>query len=108
MDIAHFEKVITDRLAELGVRIHEIDAELGHEKTKDMADQAVDLEDDEVLEGIGIAAQNEILLLKKAMTRIKDGTYGTCLSCGEKISDERLEAVPYAPLCRTCANRNLG
>ena len=106
MDNSHFETAIKNRLAELGVRMHVIDAELGHLKPKDLEEQAIDLEDDEVLEGLGVAAQKEVMLLKDALARIKDNTYGICLSCGEQISEERLKAVLYAPLCRTCANRS--
>ncbi|MBD3665426.1 TraR/DksA family transcriptional regulator [Sulfitobacter aestuariivivens] len=102
-DLSHFRKLITDRLEELDVRIHEVDHELGEPKSADLNDQAIDLEDDEVLESLGAAAQKEILLLKLALGRIKDGSYGTCAKCEEPISDARLEAVPYAPLCKRCA-----
>ena len=34
-----------------------------------------------------------------ALGRIEEGTFGTCLVCGKPISEERLEAVPYATLC---------
>ncbi|MEO0917772.1 MAG: TraR/DksA family transcriptional regulator, partial [Pseudomonadota bacterium] len=75
----------------------------GHLVPKDLAEQAVDIEDDEVLEGLGLAAQQEVTLLNFALQRIENGTYGICQKCEEDISTERLEAVPYAPLCRTCA-----
>lgn len=103
-DLTYFKKLITDRLAELDVRIHEVDHELGEPKSADLNDQAIDLEDDEVLESLGSAAQKEILLLKLALTRIKDGSYGICAKCEEPISDARLKAVPYAPLCKQCAH----
>lgn len=103
VDQAHFKQVIEARLKELGVRIDEIDAELSHEMDSDLEDQAIDLEDDEVLEGLGNAAEREIGLLNAALKRIADGSYGTCLKCGEPISEARLEAVPYAPLCKNCA-----
>lgn len=102
-DLTHFKKLITDRLAELDVRIHEVDHELGEPKSADLNDQAIDLEDDEVLESLGEAAQKEISLLKLALKRIKDGSYGICARCEEPISDARLQAVPYAPLCKQCA-----
>ncbi|MFC6636790.1 TraR/DksA family transcriptional regulator [Sulfitobacter sp. JBTF-M27] len=108
VDHAHFKKIIMDRMSELGLRIHDIDEELGHQMTKDLPDQAIDLEDDEVLEGLGHAAEKEVTLLKAALDRIADGTYGTCLQCGEAISQERLEAVPYAPLCKNCATAATG
>ena len=34
-----------------------------------------------------------------ALGRIVDGTFGRCTACGRQIDEERLEAVPYAPLC---------
>lgn len=37
-----------------------------------------------------------------ALSRIKDGRYGICEKCEEPIGRERLEAVPYASLCRAC------
>ena len=40
--------------------------------------------------------------VEDALTRLDEGTYGTCLKCGEEISPERLEAVPFATLCIRC------
>ncbi len=106
MDYGIFETAIKDRLEELGARLHHIDNDLGQTKDKDLGEQAIDLEDDEVLEGLGVAAQKEVGLLKRALGRIKDGTYGTCQSCEGAISQDRLRAVLHAPLCKTCANRS--
>lgn len=102
-DLNHYKKLITERLGELDVRIHEVDHELGEPKSADLNEQAIDIEDDEVLESLGAAAQREVSLLKLALTRIKDGSYGVCAKCDEPISDARLQAVPYAPLCKRCA-----
>lgn len=102
-DLAHFKQVIEARLAELGVRMQDIEDDLSHQKTADLEDQAIDLEDDEVLEGLGLAAERESGLLKQALQRIENKTYGICARCEDPISDERLNAVPYAVLCRDCA-----
>lgn len=102
-DLELFEKLIKARLSELGARMADIDTELDQPKPKDLGEQAVDLEDDEVLEAVGRAAQNETALLRAALARIADGTYGTCQTCGSQISEERLRAVLYAMVCRTCA-----
>lgn len=102
-NLNHYEKIILDRLEELDVRVHDVDHELGVPKSAGMNEQAIDIEDDEVLESLGAAAQKEIFLLKLALQRIKDGNYGICQKCDTLISDARLEAVPYAPLCKTCA-----
>jgi len=102
-DLQHFKTAIEARLEELGERLHQIEDELDTPKTQDLNDQAIDLEDDEVLEGVGQAAQKEVGLLQQALKRIENGEYGTCAVCGDPISDERLNAVLYATLCRNCA-----
>ena len=40
--------------------------------------------------------------VKLALTRIDDGSYGTCLHCDEEINPKRLAAVPWAPYCISC------
>jgi len=43
-----------------------------------------------------------------ALKRIDDGTYGTCVSCGNEIPLGRLEAHPAASLCIDCKRRAEG
>jgi DnaK suppressor protein len=43
-----------------------------------------------------------------ALKRIDEGTYGTCVSCGEQIRHERLEATPWVSLCIDCKRRSEG
>ena len=38
-----------------------------------------------------------------ALLRVSDGTYGVCERCGSAIGEARLEALPAARLCITCA-----
>jgi RNA polymerase-binding protein DksA len=40
-----------------------------------------------------------------ALRRIDEGTYGTCETCGQPISEERLEAIPYATQCIDCRRK---
>jgi RNA polymerase-binding transcription factor DksA len=40
-----------------------------------------------------------------ALAKFAEGTYGKCESCGEQISDARLEAMPSARLCIRCASQ---
>lgn len=108
LDTTPFKTLILKRLADLGHRMEDIDAELGHEMSRNLEEQAVDIEDDEVLERLGQAAQEEVRLLNAALQRIEDGSYGVCLRCGGDIAVERLQAVPQAPLCRSCAQGAAG
>lgn len=47
--------------------------------------------------------------VRAAQARIRDGSYGICIECGEAISPKRLEALPWAARCIGCqedADRN--
>jgi DnaK suppressor protein len=40
--------------------------------------------------------------VRVALERIREGTYGTCLGCGQPIAPERLEYLPDTPYCTPC------
>ena len=40
--------------------------------------------------------------IEAALVRIDNGSFGTCVSCGKPIGEERLEAMPYATKCIEC------
>ena len=53
--------------------------------------------------------QNTVDLLRKverALSRVVDKTYGICESCGNPIPVARLEVLPYATECVSCARRS--
>lgn len=41
-------------------------------------------------------------VLRSALARMENGTYGNCLLCGVEIDLRRLEAMPGATLCIDC------
>lgn len=43
--------------------------------------------------------------LDDALAKLEAGTYGECESCGGAIGGARLEAVPTARLCISCASQ---
>lgn len=91
---------------ELKHRVDAIEADIHHKEEpveKDFAEQVTQRENDEVLFAIDEEAQQTIHLIDGALARIKDGVYGTCASCGEKIPDARLAALPYVTTCIDCA-----
>lgn len=104
MDLNQRKTQIESRVAELKNHMEKISKDLEQPLTADLEDQAIDLEDDEVLEGIGRANRQEVGLLEQALKRIADGSYGICQKCGDPISEARLDAVPYAQICRHCAS----
>ena len=40
--------------------------------------------------------------IDEALQRLGEGRYGICAECDEPISEARLQAVPFASLCRDC------
>ncbi|MFG1812868.1 TraR/DksA C4-type zinc finger protein [Kribbella sp. NPDC049174] len=43
--------------------------------------------------------------IERALSRIENGTYGICESCGNAIGKGRLQAFPRATLCVSCKER---
>ena len=56
---------------------------------------------------LGLASNQQKLLqqVNEALARIEDGTYGFCQMCGKPIPQARLEAIPEAELCLSCADK---
>lgn len=90
------------RRDELTRRLGKIETDLDSTPNPDSEERATERENDEVLEGLGLQGQMELKAIDAALKRLADGTYGTCVRCGNPISAERLEAVPHAALCRDC------
>lgn len=51
--------------------------------------------------------RNQLRDVERALKKIDQGTYGKCDSCGQEISPERLEALPYTTLCMTCKQKTV-
>ncbi len=102
-DIEEIRKKLEARLIELDERAHEIDDELSEPGDDDWSENAVEAENDEVLEKVGSMAVDEIRKIKAALSKMDAGTYGVCETCDKKISPKRLEALPYATNCIDCA-----
>ena len=43
--------------------------------------------------------------VERALSKLDAGTYGACELCGKPIGEARLEAVPAARRCITCASK---
>jgi DnaK suppressor protein len=46
-----------------------------------------------------------LLMIKSALEAIDNGSYGTCVTCGDSIPAGRLEIRPESRLCVKCASR---
>jgi DnaK suppressor protein len=61
-----------------------------------MADQASDVYEAELDEGLSDDLRAELAAVERAEQRLAAGSYGLSIESGDAISDERLEAEPSA------------
>ena len=105
-DTSKYRAILEARRSELMARLRELDETLDSHQSKDWEELAIEREHDEVLERMGSSGQEEIAKIQAALARMDEGEFGYCVSCGDEISAERLDVVPYTPFCRTCAARH--
>jgi RNA polymerase-binding transcription factor DksA len=63
------------------------------------ADVATDTEMRELDVSTGRLFELRLRDVEDALRRLDDGTYGSCVVCGRRIPDERLDLVPETPYC---------
>ncbi|MFY0989938.1 TraR/DksA family transcriptional regulator [Halomonas sp. C05BenzN] len=70
---------------------------------KDMEEQAIEVQNDDVVDFLENEAEDELRQVMHALARIEEGRGEVCEVCEEPISPARLEALPFTTLCRECA-----
>jgi DnaK suppressor protein len=95
---------LTARLHEVQNNVRKIETDIRAPEDADLSEQAVLDEDNEQLAALDEAALAEINAIKATLALIENNTYGTCTNCGHTVSAGRLDALPTAALCITCAN----
>ncbi len=99
---------LLEMLLDLDERLGKITGDVKHTDgslPKDSVEQAVETENDQVLDALGNLARNEIKQVKQAIARIDSGEYGVCVVCGQPIREERLKARPFSDKCIRCAEQ---
>lgn len=61
------------------------------------------VEVDDIQMALGRLAERTVGEIRAALERMDQGTYGVCESCVLRIAPDRLEAIPHARFCSTCA-----
>jgi DnaK suppressor protein len=81
-------------------------------RTADVSDSAQDIADrassSYQKEFLFHQSNNDRQLLQmvdSALERIREGTYGECISCGDEINLKRLQAVPWTRYCISCQEK---
>lgn len=57
------------------------------------------------VEGLKSEIDRRLIQIRKALTRIKIGKYGTCEKCGKMIDTDRLTVFPEATICIECEKK---
>ena len=75
------------------------------EDTQDVTDQAVLSYQKELLFSQGTTGHRQLQLVRQALNRVQDGSFGECVHCGIEIGPKRLEALPWTPHCIDCQEK---
>jgi RNA polymerase-binding transcription factor len=89
----HLRQKLSEELATL----HGGDSSMG-----DSADAAFEAGSDEMASQLAEFDARELNQIERALTRLKQGTYGLCEGCQKKIPVGRLNALPYTSYCIEC------
>ena len=105
-NLEHFKQKLITLKDDLTRRVDAIDKDIKHEgMSSNWTEQATERENDEVLESLGNASEQELIMIDSALKRIDSGEYFTCSVCGEEIPSERLELLPFSTQCVSCAEK---
>lgn len=100
---------VEQRSSALRAEVNEDLNKVRQDRFEDLAGPAPDAGDDSVASLISDLDQadaardlSELRMLDSARARIADGSYGTCIDCGQDIGFPRLRANPGAERCIRC------
>lgn len=99
---------LTARYQAIQDRLQKISGDVQHKNeplNADFAEQAIQRENDEVLDALDQSIRLEMAQIEATLKRLDEGNYGICAKCEKKIPIKRLAALPYASLCVQCAEQ---
>jgi len=72
---------------------------------QDIADKAANSYTKEFLFHQSHNDRQLLQLVEEALNRIREGSYGECVNCGNELNAKRLEAVPWTRYCINCQEK---
>ena len=105
-DLSQVRQTLLARRRALLERHDRVEADLQRRREPlvgDWSDRAIQLQNDEALQAIDAAAQEELAAITEVLQRLERGQYGVCKDCGEPIEPARLRAL-HAVTCASCAS----
>ena len=106
--LEQFKKRLEDRQQELRRMVSSRQQDgrnQGEDVAQDIADKAASSYNKEFLFTQSTNERQMLGMVDSALARIREGSFGECISCGNEINAKRLEAVPWTRYCIECQEK---
>jgi RNA polymerase-binding transcription factor len=103
-----FKKRLETRQQELRRMVSRTEQDGRHvdeDSAQDIADRAASSYNKEFLFHQSNNDRQLLQMVENALSRIREGSFGECISCGKEINPKRLEAVPWTRHCIECQEK---
>jgi len=104
----YFKKRLESRQQELRrtvIRTEQDGRTTDEDSAQDIADRAASSYTKEFLFHQSNNDRQLLQMVEGALSRIREGSFGECISCGKEINPKRLEAVPWTRHCIECQEK---
>lgn len=107
-ELKHYKELLLQEREEILKEIIESDEDARSLMENDMinvndsVDEATSTITQTILSTMSKNNQQKIQAIEAALRRIVENNFGVCVTCGDKIAKERLDAVPWATKCIKC------
>jgi DnaK suppressor protein len=101
-DLNAIKDILLERKSTLEREFVHLQHEIDDDPMQDSADQASSSALETIKSSLQSNEYEEYKMIMKALSMIKEGTYGICSDCEEPISEKRLKFYPNAARCLTC------
>ena len=106
--LEYFKKRLESRQVELRrmvTRTEQDGRTVDEGSAQDIADRAASSYNKEFLFHQSNNDRQLLAMVESALDRIREGSFGECISCGKEINPKRLEAVPWTRHCIECQEK---
>ena len=104
----HFRKRLEERQQDLRRMVAKTQQDgrtVDEDSAQDIADRAASSYTKEFLFSQSNNDRQILQMVDGALARIREGSFGECISCGKEINAKRLEAVPWTRHCIECQEK---
>lgn len=102
-DFSLIKQKLIERAKELEEKLAILSGEkLTDDEVQDPGDQALSSTMESLRSSFQNSETEEFKRTRKALDQIEQGSYGTCVDCGDEISFKRLTMYPTAQRCLAC------